>query len=252
MYTREILGVHIAISSYEEVAKRGITWAAAGQSRAIIFANVHMLMEAHEHTEFRAELNAADSVNPDGVPLVWALRAAGEREAKRVYGPDATLVLLSAAEEACIPVGFYGGDVLTLATLAERVRLLHPRLHIAYAASPPFRPLSPAEDDAIVREMSASGVRLLFVGLGCPKQEKWIMEHRGRIPAVMVAVGAAFDFIAGTKPQAPRWMMRAGLEWAFRLASEPRRLASRYFRNNPRFLFFFLQQWARSVAERHL
>jgi N-acetylglucosaminyldiphosphoundecaprenol N-acetyl-beta-D-mannosaminyltransferase len=251
MHRREILGVGIAISSYEEVVKRSIAWAAAGESRAVIFANVHMLMEAHEHAEFRAKLNAADLVNSDGVPLVWALRAAGERDAKRVYGPDATQILLEAAEESGIPVGFYGGDPSTLATLAERVRRRHPGLHIAYSNSPPFHSLSPAEDDEIVREIAASGARLLFVGLGCPKQEQWIMEHRGRISAVMLAVGAAFDFIAGTKPQAPRWMMHAGLEWAFRLASEPRRLASRYFRSNPRFVFMLLQQWVRIGAARH-
>ena len=252
MHKREILGVNIAVSSYEQMAMRCIAWAKACESRAVVFANVHMLMEAHEHADFRTNLNAADMVNPDGVPLVWALRAVGERCAKRVYGPDSTQVLLGAAEEACIPVGFYGADALTLSILVERVRLLYPRLHIAYAASPPFRPLNSTEDEAIVREISASGARLLFVGLGCPKQERWIMEHRGRISAVMLAVGAAFDFIAGTKPQAPRWMMRAGLEWVFRLVSEPRRLASRYIRHNPRFVFFFLQQWARSAAARHL
>ena len=102
--------------------------------------------------------------------------------------------------------------------------------------SPPFRPLTEDEDEAVVRRISDAGVRWLFVGLGCPKQERWITAHKGRIPAVLFAVGAAFDFIAGTKPQAPRWMMRNGLEWAFRLGSEPRRLAGRYFKTIPRFV----------------
>jgi N-acetylglucosaminyldiphosphoundecaprenol N-acetyl-beta-D-mannosaminyltransferase len=247
---RNILGVNIAISSYAEVAKRSIAWAAAGESRAVFYGNVHMIMEARDHPDFRAMLNAADMVNSDGMPLVWALRGIGERTAERVYGPDATQILLGAAEDARVPVGFYGADSATLASLLERVRSRHPHLKVAYAKSPPFRPISAAEDEEIVREISASGARLLFVGLGCPKQEKWITEHRGRISAVMHGVGAAFDFLAGTKPQAPRWMMRAGLEWLFRLASEPGRLADRYIRNNPRFVMMFVQEWVKSVAAR--
>jgi N-acetylglucosaminyldiphosphoundecaprenol N-acetyl-beta-D-mannosaminyltransferase len=116
-------------------------------------------------------------------------------------------------------------------------------LQIVFTLSPPFRPLSAMEDEDTIKRISDSGAGMLFVGLGCPKQEHWIMEHRGRIPAVMLGVGAAFDFLAGTKPQAPRWMMRNGLEWVFRLASEPRRLAGRYLKHNPRFLALFLQQW---------
>lgn len=248
LHTHEILGVKIAISSYEEVVERSLAWAAAAESRAVMFANVHMIMEAREHADFRARLNAADMVNSDGVPLVWALRAFGEHRARRVYGPDATRNLLAEAEKAGVPVGFYGGDAPTLAALLKRVRRSHPKLQVAFAKSPPFRPLSPAEDDEINREISASGARLLFVGLGCPKQEHWVMEHRGRISAVMLAVGAAFDFIAGSKPQAPRWMMRAGLEWAFRFACEPRRLAGRYLKHNPRFVFLFFQGWVRHLT----
>lgn len=247
MRTREILGVNIAISSYKELAKQSIAWAAVGESRTVMFANVHMVMEAREHAEFRAKLNRADMVNSDGMPLVWALQAIGERDAERVYGPDATRILLGAAEKESIPVGFYGGDESTLAALIEEVQRRHPRLHIVFTKSPPFRPLSPAEDDDIVREISASGARMLFVGLGCPKQERWIIDHRGRIFAVMLAVGAAFDFLARTKPQAPRWMMRTGFEWAFRLASEPRRLIGRYLRNNPKFVFLFFHHWVRHV-----
>lgn len=248
MHTHEILGVKVAISSYEELVKRSLAWAAAEESRAVMFADVHLIMEAHEHTDFRARLNSADMINSDGVPLVWALRALGERHAERVYGPDATRILLAAAEDAGVRVGFYGGDAATLAALLTTVRRRHPRLQVAFAQSPPFRPLTPAEDDEITREICASGTRLLFVGLGCPKQERWVMEHRGRISAVLLAVGAAFDFLAGSKPEAPRWMMRAGLEWAFRLACEPRRLAGRYLKNNPRFLFLFFQGWVRRLV----
>jgi N-acetylglucosaminyldiphosphoundecaprenol N-acetyl-beta-D-mannosaminyltransferase len=239
---REILGVKIAASNYGWAAEKIVAWGQRGESRAVIFANVHVLMEAFDDGTFRAKLNAADMVNPDGMPLVWALRAMGERDATRVYGPDATEVLLHAAQDSGTPVGFYGGSETTLTRLVAEVRRRCPELEIAFTMSPPFRHLEAAEDEEITRRICDSGAQLLFVGLGCPKQEHWIMEHRGRIPAVMLGVGAAFDFLGGSKRQAPRWMMRNGLEWVFRLASEPRRLAGRYLKHNPRFVALFLYQ----------
>jgi N-acetylglucosaminyldiphosphoundecaprenol N-acetyl-beta-D-mannosaminyltransferase len=239
--TKEILGVGVAVTTYEEIIAKCIKWAMARESRAVVFANVHVLMEAHDDLSLFAQLNSADVVNPDGMPLVWALRAMGESCASRVYGPDTTEALLREAEVARIPVGFYGGSESTLSMLMTVVRQRYPQLEIAFSMSPPFRALTVSEDEDVVREVAASGVRLLFVGLGCPKQEKWIMEHRGRIPSVMLGVGAAFDFIAGSKPQAPRWMMQSGLEWLFRFASEPRRLGSRYLKTNPRFVSLFLR-----------
>ena len=241
----KILGVEIASSSYAEIVEKSLAWSNVGDSRAVFFANVHVLMEAFDDTSFRAELNGADIVNPDGMPLVWALRALGNRDASRVYGPDATQILLHAAQDSGTPVGFYGGSEATLDKLIEEVQRECPELRIVFTMSPPFRSLELEEDEEIVKRISDSGARMLFVGLGCPKQERWIMEHRGRIAAVMFGVGAAFDFLAGSKRQAPRWMMRNGLEWAFRLSSEPRRLAGRYLKHNPRFVALFLYQWMR-------
>lgn len=240
--TRPILGVNVAVSSYDEVLQRSLLWAQARHSRALFFATVHMVMEAVDDPVFLDRLNSADIVNPDGMPLVWALRALGESGAQRVYGPDATVAMLAAAEKDGVSVGFYGGTQAVLDSLIAAVRLQRPNLNIVFHQSPPFRALTPEEDAAVVEQIDSSGARLLFVGLGCPKQENWIMEHRGRVHAVMFGVGAAFDFIAGSKPQAPRWMMRSGLEWVFRLATEPRRLAVRYLRHNPRFVFRFLRQ----------
>lgn len=240
--TRSILGVNVAVSSYDEVVQRSLLWAGEQQSRAQLFANVHVVMEAVDDPAFHRQLNAACVVNPDGVPLVWALRALGARNAQRVCGPDATVLLLAAAEQAGVPVGFYGGSAAVLDQLIGVVRLRHPNLDIAFVESPPFRALTPDEDAAIVDRIAASGARLLFVGLGCPKQEKWIIEHLGRVPAVMFAVGAAFDFIAGNKGRGPKWMSRIGLEWVYRFVSEPRRLAMRYLKHNPRFVFKFLGQ----------
>jgi len=238
----KILGVEVTASSYEDVARRSVEWAKRGESRAICFSTVHMLMEAHDDASFHAQLNEMDIVNPDGMPLVWSLKALGHPEAKRVYGPDATVMLLKVAEDANIPVAFYGGSQKTIDVLKAEVERRYPKLKIAYTLSPPFRPLTAAEDEKITQDIIDSGARMIFVGLGCPKQERWVMEHRGRIPAVMFAVGAAFDFFAGTKAQAPRWMMNNGLEWLFRLATEPRRLAMRYVKHNPRFVVLVLKQ----------
>ncbi|MFZ1084451.1 MAG: WecB/TagA/CpsF family glycosyltransferase [Terracidiphilus sp.] len=240
--TRCILGVKVAVSSYEDVVHRSLFWARLRLSRAQLFANVHVVMEAVDDPDFLRLLNTADVVNPDGMPLVWALRALGESKARQVCGPDATLALLEAAECAGVPVGFYGGTQAILDTLSNVIRLRYPNLLLAYIESPPFRALTPEEDAAVVDRIVTSGARLLFVGIGCPKQERWIVEHLGRVPAVMFAVGAAFDFIAGSKRRAPRWMSRCGLEWLFRFILEPRRLARRYLKHNPRFIFKFLRQ----------
>jgi N-acetylglucosaminyldiphosphoundecaprenol N-acetyl-beta-D-mannosaminyltransferase len=240
--TRSILGVNVSISSYDEVVQRSLFWAGERRSRAIFFANVHVIMEAGDNPAFLRRLNDADMVNPDGMPLVWALHWLGQRSAQRVYGPDATVALLAAAEAAGVPVGFYGGSHAGLDLLVAAVRRRHPNLHIDFFESPPFRTLTPEEDAAAVERIASSGARLLFVGLGCPKQENWIMEHVGSVPAVMLGVGAAFDFLAGSKPQAPRWMMRSGLEWVFRFITEPRRLAMRYIKHNPRFVLRFFRQ----------
>jgi N-acetylglucosaminyldiphosphoundecaprenol N-acetyl-beta-D-mannosaminyltransferase len=242
LVTHPILGVNIAVSSCDDAVQRCLCWARQRHSCALFFANVHMIMEAADDPFFLGRLNSADVVLPDGMPLAWALRALGESSAQRVCGPDATAALLEAAEKAGVSAGFYGGSQAVLDALVNAVHLRHPKLDVAFAESPPFRALTPEEDAAAVDRIASSGARLLFVGLGCPKQENWVIEHRGRVPAVMLAVGAAFDFIAGSKRRAPRWMGRCGLEWVFRFATEPRRLAWRYLKHNPRFVVFFLWQ----------
>jgi N-acetylglucosaminyldiphosphoundecaprenol N-acetyl-beta-D-mannosaminyltransferase len=181
-------------------------------------------------------------VTPDGMPLVWALRRLELKDQNRVYGPDLTLNVCRAAAEAGISVGLYGGSQEVLDALQKNYRERFPQLHIAYAYSPPFRPLTRDEDEAVVRAINASGTRILFVGLGCPKQERWVAGHRDHVQAVMLAVGAAFDFHSGRVRQAPRWMQRSGLEWLFRLLMDPRRLWRRYFKNNPRFLWLVARQ----------
>jgi N-acetylglucosaminyldiphosphoundecaprenol N-acetyl-beta-D-mannosaminyltransferase len=184
-------------------------------------------------------MNESDLVTPDGMPLVWGLMLLGRKNATRVYGPDLTPQILSHAERLRIPVGFYGGSPSTLARLGEVVRDRFPALTIAYSYSPPFRSLSPEEDEAVVKAINSSGARILFIGLNTPKQDFWMAGHRNRVASVMIGVGAAFDFLAGSKPQAPRWMMRIGFEWLFRLVTEPKRLWKRYLKHNPRFIALF-------------
>jgi N-acetylglucosaminyldiphosphoundecaprenol N-acetyl-beta-D-mannosaminyltransferase len=236
-------------TSYPDAAARIVGWARAGESRYLCAASVNNVMEAHDSSAFLRIMNDADLVTADGMPLVWGLRMLGAREATRVYGPDLTPVVLAAAQREGIAVGFYGASQGTLERLFTVVRRRYPALEIAYAFAPPFRPLAPAEDAAVVEAIRDSGARILFIGLSTPKQERWMAAHRGRIPAVMLGVGAAFDFLAGVKPQAPLWMRNSGLEWVFRFATEPRRLWRRYLKHNPRFAALFaLQLLARRPA----
>ncbi len=238
-----VLGMRVDRTSYQEAARKALDWALAGESRYLCAASVNNVMEAHDSADFMRVMNEADLVTPDGMPLVWGMRLLGASGATRVYGPDLTPVVLGEAERAGVPVGFYGATAPVLARLEARLRRRFPKLNAPYWYAPPFRPLSPSEDEEVVRQLRRAGVRILFVGLGTPKQERWMAAHRGRVPAVMLGVGAAFDFLAGVKPQAPGWMQNHGLEWMFRLACEPRRLWRRYLKHNPRFAALFAAQW---------
>ncbi len=240
--SRFILGMRADATSYPAASSQVAAWARDGESRTVAVATVNNVMEAYDSPAFGQVMNGADLVVPDGMPLVWGLRLLGIRRATRVYGPYLTPCVLGVAERERIPVGFYGATDAVLGRLLDAVQKRYPGLDIAYAWAPPFRPLSEEEDRVVTAQIDASGARILFVGLGAPKQERWMAAHRGRIRAVMLGVGAAFDFLSGAKRQAPRWMMRAGLEWLFRLASEPRRLALRYLKHNPRFVVLFLAQ----------
>ena len=237
-----ILGMRVDATTYKDALHKVLTWAQRGESRYVCVANVHMVMEAYDAPSFRALVNRADLVTPDGMPLVWMLRLLGMKEQERVYGPTLTLRIAEAAAQNGVPVGFYGGRPEVLHQLIENLQARYPRLQVVYAYSPPFRPLTAKEDALVVEEINASGARILFVGLGCPKQERWMAAHKGKVHAVMLGVGAAFDFHAGRLPQAPPWMQRAGLEWLFRFLVEPRRLWRRYLKHNPRFIILAMMQ----------
>jgi len=243
---RTILGIGVDATSYNDATARVMRWAQRGESRTVCLGVVASVMEARESAGYRAALESADLVTPDGMPLVWMLKMLGARPVSRVYGPDLTLAVLAAAQAAGTAVGFYGSSEAVLDRLIANLRWRFPRLEVAFRRAPPFRPLSKEEDEEVVRAMRKSDARILFVGLGGAKQDLWMADHRGRVDAVMLGVGAAFDFLAGTKPQAPRWMQQGGLEWLFRLATEPRRLWRRYLGQNPRFAVLALAQVLRA------
>jgi N-acetylglucosaminyldiphosphoundecaprenol N-acetyl-beta-D-mannosaminyltransferase len=242
---RYIVGMRVDGTTYEDASGRILSWAHAGESRYVCVATVNNVMVAHDQPAFLRVMNDADLVTPDGMPLVWGLRLLGVNDAVRVYGPNLTPAVLEKAEREGVPVGFYGGTPEVLKGLLASVRHRWPRLVVRYAYGPPFRQLTRSEDSRVIRDINDSGARILFVGVGCPKQEWWMARHRGQIEAVMVGVGAAFDFIAGTKRQAPVWVQRMGLEWSFRLITEPGRLWKRYARQNPRFVLLFGRQLLR-------
>jgi N-acetylglucosaminyldiphosphoundecaprenol N-acetyl-beta-D-mannosaminyltransferase len=243
---RHVLGVRVDGTSYPHATALILEWASRGESRYVCEVPVNGIMEAYDHPEFRAVLNGADLVTPGGMPIVWLLRWLGLRGQPRVYGPELMLEVCAVAARAHVPVGLYGGAPAALVRLQAVLEERYPGLNIVYAVSPPFRALTPAEEENTALEIQRSGCRILFVGLGCPKQERWMARHRGRLPAVMLGVGAAFDFISGEKRQAYPWMQAAGLEWLFRWVQEPRRLFFRYGYHNPRFVFLAAGQLLRS------
>lgn len=247
---RRVLGMRVDVTSYDASAASILDMAASGSGGMVCVATVHMVMEAYDDPAFQRLVNSADLVTPDGVPLVWALRWLGDPGAERVYGPDLTPVLCERAAAAGIPVGFFGSTPEVLDAMLARLKARFPALEIAFAHSPPFGPQDPEDDARVTEAIRESGTGILFVGLGCPRQERWMAAHREALPCAMVGVGAAFDFLAGHKRQAPHWMRSSGLEWLFRLGSEPRRLWRRYLIHNPRFVVQLGRQLGNSRNDR--
>lgn len=247
---RYVLGQRLDATDYADATARVIDWANRGESRYVCLSNVHMVMEGWDNPNFRQIINAADLITTDGVPLVWCLRALGLPSAVRVYGPDLTLHVCAAAAQQQLAIGLYGGTAQSLKEFAALLQSRFPAIEIACSIAPPFRPLTEAEDATYTKQLAESGARILFVGIGCPKQEIWMSEHRGRLNMPMLGVGAAFDFHAGRVKQAPAWLQAIGLEWLFRLLMEPRRLWRRYAWHNPRFVLFFIEQLLRGRGRR--
>ena len=239
----DIFGVGVSATSYDEVTTRVIAAARRGQGGLLTFAAVHCVMCGVQDPAHRARLNAFDVVATDGQPVRWALNllyGAGLRD--RVYGPELTRRACKAAAEHGVSIYLYGATPEVLEKLKHNLLEMFPALKIAGVESPPFRALTTAEDEAAVQRINASGAAILLIGLGAPKQERFAYEHRDRIKAVQLCVGAAFDFHAGVKKTAPAWMQKRGLEWLFRLGQEPGRLWKRYLTTNTHFVLLFLQE----------
>lgn len=239
----DVLGVHVSAVDMAQAVDEITRWIEEGRREYVCVTGVHGVMESQADEQLRDIHNASGLTTPDGMPLVWSARFAGARHVNRVYGPDLLLALSERAAERGWRFFFYGGKEGVPERLAERLVDRHPGLKVVGCYSPPFRALEPAEDDAVVGHINAADPHLVWVGLSTPKQERWMSSHRDRLDApALLGVGAAFDIHAGLVRQAPHWMQRSGLEWAFRLSQEPGRLWRRYFRSNPLFLARILRR----------
>jgi len=238
--TCSILQSSVAVTNYSEVVALAWSWARArDRPYAVAAANTHVVTLARRNAEFRQALKHFDLLLPDGMPLVWCINKLAHKHLQdRVYGPTFMWKCLETTQGEASHF-LLGGTEELLRALSARLKAVYPRILLAGSYAPPFGNWDAEEDERILQRLQASGAGFIWVGMGCPKQEMWIARHKARLPAgVYCAVGAAFAFHAGQVRQAPPWMQRRGLEWAFRLAAEPRRLWKRYLVNNSLFLYY--------------
>lgn len=241
MTKTNLLSISVSLGTYAEFINTIIDAASKRQSQYACVANVHMLVEGHQNKAFGNIVSDADIITPDGKPLVWALNLLKGIKQERVAGMDLLPDLLKEASQRNIAVYFYGGTQVMLDKTSQYLKKHYPHLSIAGSYSPPFRPLSEGEEEAIVNTINQSGAGLVFVILGCPKQERWMACMRGRIQASMIGVGGALPVMLGMQSRAPKWMQQAGLEWFYRLMQEPRRLFKRYAVTNSLFIYLVIK-----------
>lgn len=233
--TGRVLGARIDALGWQQTIEQLLAWARVRESRYVAICNVHVVVTASRDAEYGKVINGADMATADGAPVAWLLRRLGFKSQERINGPDLMRKLCERAATEGMGVYCYGSTPETLDLLRGRLEAEFPGLRVV-TESPPFRALTALEDAATIARIDTSGAGLIFVGLGCPKQERWMAEHRGRVNGVMIGVGAAFDYHAGTVKRAPHWMQHAGLEWLYRLGAEPRRLWRRYLVTNTLFV----------------
>ena len=238
-----VLGTCVDVLGWDRAVQTILRWAARRESRYVCHCNVHSVVTARGDAEFRSVLNNADMVTPDGAPIAWLLRGRGHKHQPRINGPDLMWNLCAAAASSGEKIYLYGASPETLKRLTQRLTAAFPGLVIAGSESPPFAGRATQVDRQVVERINGIGAQLVFVSLGCPKQEHWMALHRGHINAVMLGVGAAFDYHAGTLRRAPPWLQRCGLEWLYRLTLEPRRLWRRYAVTNALFVLFLSAQF---------
>jgi len=246
-----VLGTRVDPCSLQEAIAAVDEWIRTGRrGKFVALTNVNNVMEAKRDPRFQVVMNATDLSLPDGMPLAWLSKLRGNRSATRVAGPDFVLAFCKATSEQRYRHFFYGGDLGVAEKMAHRLKQIAPGMQIAGTYSPPFRRLTTQEDEHVVSMINAAGAHVLWVGLGCPKQESWIFEHRERLNVpVMAGVGQAFDIHAGVLRRAPFWMRNSGLEWLYRLASEPRRLWRRYLVCNTQFVYYLITEYPERLAK---
>lgn len=245
----DVLGVGVSVIDYEAAARHVAAWVERRDQQYVCVTGVHGVMEAQRDLELRCILNESGLTTPDGMPMVWAGKWAGADDMSRVRGPSLMERLCARAARQGWKSFLYGGNDGVASLLAQRLAARFPGFKVVGTHTPPFRPLTPAEDERIVDDINAAEPDLVWVGLSTPKQERWMAAHLGRVKApVLLGVGAAFDVHAGLQPEAPLFLQQIGMEWAYRLSREPRRLWRRYAYNNPRFAAAIVRRPPRLVA----
>lgn len=241
-----VVGAPVTAAAFTEQISQIVDWAHKRESRMVCVANVHMLMEAVQDPEFAMVLEEADMVTPDGMPLVWMMRKQGFSNQDRVAGLDIMNEMFARAQVENLSIFFLGSTDQVLEQLRGRLSKEYPSLRIAGMYSPPFRTLSGEETCELIELLNKSEANLVFVAFGCPKQERWMHAVRPSVKAVLCGLGGAFPVYAGVQKRAPKWIRRAGLEWFFRLAQEPRRLWRRYWNTNIPFIWLAIRQMIRA------
>lgn len=239
---QSVIGFPVTAVPFDHQIELILKWAKRRISKVICVANVHMLMEAHRNPQFAAVLSSADLVTPDGMPLVWLMNLLGVWRQNRVAGMDILLALCHQVSAKRISVFFVGSERETLDRMKARLQQEFPQLQIVGMEPLPFRPLDSEEDADIIEKINSSEAGIVFVSLGCPKQEIWMSEHYGKINTVMLGLGGVFPVYAGLHKWAPLWVRKLGLEWLYRLVQEPRRLWKRYYQTIPPFVYLALKQ----------
>ncbi|MFT3980255.1 MAG: WecB/TagA/CpsF family glycosyltransferase [Ferruginibacter sp.] len=238
---------NLSLGSYKELLHTIIDWGRQRRAAMICVANVHMFIEAQSDASFMKIVNEADMVTPDGKPLCWALKLLNNIQQERVAGMDLLPDLLKQMEQERLSAYFYGGSQQMLDSTREYLATNLPELKIAGMYSPPFRAVTAEETAAIATEINNTAPHILFVILGCPKQEKWMAENRHRLQTVMIGVGGALPVLTGMQKRSPQWMQDAGLEWLYRLGQEPRRLFKRYAVTNSRFIAIITKEYFKKL-----
>lgn len=239
-----LLGVTVDVLDINKACLRLKKFIDDGIRSYVCVAPVSTIVDCQKNEDYRNIINQADMVTPDGMPVVWYGRMKGHKALQRTYGPDLMSHFCLTNDFKLYRHFFYGSDQNTLRKLVDRLKFLNPNIQIAGQHAPSFQEIGKVESDAVLKQINESKSDVLWVGLGSPKQDVWMVNHRMKLDVpVMVGVGAAFDFIAQTKPQAPKWMQRYALEWAFRLFHEPRRLWKRYLIGNSTFVFLILKEF---------